>query len=408
MSEGKKTTDLVTQQKQTGQSSEESPADVREEASAVTTEVREDAPAVTGAEVCEEASAVTTEVREDAPAVTGAEVCEEASAVTTEVREDAPAVTGAEVREEASAVTTEVREDAPAVTGAEVREEASAVTTEVREDAPAVTGAKPGAEVNDFNKWLEAFYKECGREVTLAYTTLNQMKNWAMVIVAALISAMVTLGRPGEGEIKPAALVGMHAAAVVAYVFNLRFFVRAILCYINLSRWNRLQASIVEARLIPKPVKVGETPATQDSQTKLKEDIELYYHSWRSPINRKSQLIQNLKLGFALVLGLPLFFVIVWSVELWDNWLVRGLAVFAVGSTLVEGTDFFRSSFFDDPERDKRRRKSGKKAPIFPVPVSQGGHLVTWCLNLAISTGVAVWPNLKPRLQSLIEWFGCR
>lgn len=38
------------------------------------------------------------------------------------------------------------------------------------------------------DKWIENFYKECGREVTLAYTTLNQMKNWAIVIAGALLS----------------------------------------------------------------------------------------------------------------------------------------------------------------------------------------------------------------------------
>ncbi len=38
--------------------------------------------------------------------------------------------------------------------------------------------------------WLHDFYKECGREATLAYTTLNQMKNWAMVIAAAALSGL--------------------------------------------------------------------------------------------------------------------------------------------------------------------------------------------------------------------------
>jgi hypothetical protein len=46
---------------------------------------------------------------------------------------------------------------------------------------------------------------------------------------------------------------------------------------------------------------------------------------------------------------------IVWSVELWEYALVRGLAFFAFGSTLVELTDFFRSSYFDTPERHKQR-----------------------------------------------------
>jgi hypothetical protein len=254
---------------------------------------------------------------------------------------------------------------------------------------------------DNFEKWIENFYKECGRETTLAYTTLNQMKNWAMVIAAAFISAIVTLGRPAEGEVKPTVLLGMYAAAVVAYVFNLRFFIRAVLCYINLIRWNRLQASIIATFLVPKPTKIGEVLLTaQQARVQLQADIQDYYHDWRSPINRKTQIVQNLKLGFALVLALPLFFVIVWSVELWANWLVRGLAVFAVGSTLVELTDFFRSSFFDTPERNKRRPTS-RKIQVFPVPVSQGGYLLTWALNLIISSTVALWPALKPLLDAI-------
>lgn len=257
---------------------------------------------------------------------------------------------------------------------------------------------------DDFERWVENFYKECGREATLAYTTLNQMKNWAMVIAAAFISAIVTLGRPAEGEIKPTVLLGMYAAAVVAYVFNLRFFIRAVLCYINLIRWNLLQASIVATYLVPKPFKIGEAPPTaQQARGQLQSKIQDYYHDWRSPINRKTQIVQNLKLGFALVLALPLFFVIVWSVELWTNWLVRGLAVFAFGSTLVELTDFFRSRFFDTPERNKKRT-ARRKVQIFPVPVSQGGYLFTWSLNLIISSAVAIWPTLKPPLRALSDW----
>ena len=160
--------------------------------------------------------------------------------------------------------------------------------------------------------------------------------------------------------------------------------------------------------LVPKSTKIGEAlPTAQQARAKLQTQIQDYFHDWRSPINRKTQIVQNLKLGFALVLALPLFFVIVWSVELWANWLVRGLAVFAFGSTLVELTDFFRSRFFDTSERNKRRPREGK-AQIFPVPVSQGGYLLTWLLNLLISSTVALWPTLKPLLNaigaSLCRW----
>jgi hypothetical protein len=59
---------------------------------------------------------------------------------------------------------------------------------------------------------------------------------------------------------------------------------------------------------------------------------------------------------------------IVWWVELWEYALVRGLAFFAFGSTLVELTDFFRSSYFDTPERHKQRR--GATGPRFSPCVS--------------------------------------
>src|SRR5712692_7801530 len=79
--------------------------------------------------------------------------------------------------------------------------------------------------------WLHDFYKECGREATLAYTTLNQMKNWAMVIAAAAISGL-SFGNKSSEYPTPI----MFAGSVIVYTFILRFFVRAIICYINLVR----------------------------------------------------------------------------------------------------------------------------------------------------------------------------
>src|SRR5437667_1333397 len=98
------------------------------------------------------------------------------------------------------------------------------------------TGSLPASEPL-CDSWLHDFYKECGREVTLAYTTLNQMKNWAMIVAAAAISGL-SFGTSGRHYPNPVMFVGV----VIVYVFILRFFVRAILCYINLTRWNKLQS----------------------------------------------------------------------------------------------------------------------------------------------------------------------
>src|SRR5258708_13880256 len=95
--------------------------------------------------------------------------------------------------------------------------------------------------------WIDTFYKECGREVTLAYTTLNQMKNWAMTVAAAALSGLAFGTKSADYPNKY-----MFVGVVIVYVFVLRFYIRAMLCYINLCRWNRLQSDCVELKLLPK------------------------------------------------------------------------------------------------------------------------------------------------------------
>jgi hypothetical protein len=244
------------------------------------------------------------------------------------------------------------------------------------------------------DKWLEAFYKECGRETTLAYTTLNQMKNWAMVVVAAAISGL-SFGTSSDKYPNPVMFTGV----VIVYVFVLRFFIRSIICYINLLRWNRLQADCVALKLLPGTRgDDSAAPSKQELEEKLKTDINHYYHGWRATINRKSQLFQNLKLGFALLFALPLFFIIQGAFRLWGDPLVEAMLVFALGATFVEFNDFAKSSYFDDLDANRNRRTKGGGYEIFPVPATRGWYLLTWVANLILSVGVAerhaIWTSL--------------
>jgi hypothetical protein len=252
-----------------------------------------------------------------------------------------------------------------------------------------------GITVDD--KWLEAFYKECGREVTLAYTTLNQMKNWAMLIAAAAISGL-SFGTSAQSYPN----VPLFTGVVVVYAFVLRFFIRAILCYINLARWNRLQADCVSLKLIQRPSKAGaDGEAHQSAETHLREDVRNYYYEWLSPMDRKTQVLSNLKLGFALLFALPLFFM-VWGVfSLWTHPIVRGLAFFAIGDTAVEVNDFVKSKFFDDVAAYARRRARGMLYDIFPVPASRGWFLASWIIVLCISVSIATWPKISWCLKAL-------
>src|SRR5947199_10747156 len=112
----------------------------------------------------------------------------------------------------------------------------SQTTLGVETEPPAPQKGKDQPALDD--AWLRDFYKECGREVTLAYTTLNQMKNWAIVVQAAIIASVASFGRAllqsPKNEADPDLSVAIVIGAVLAYLFTLRFFVRAILCYINL------------------------------------------------------------------------------------------------------------------------------------------------------------------------------
>lgn len=267
--------------------------------------------------------------------------------------------------------------------------------------SPAIPAAMFDAQAN-FEKWLEHFYKECGREVTLAYTTLNQMKNWAMVIVAAMISALVALAKPSDGKIAPEVHVAMFAAAVIAYAFNLRFFVRAIICYINLTRWNIIQNRILAYQLGPYS---GGAEAVsekrEENRIALLKDVRELYQQWLSPITRSMQVHHNLKLGFGLVLALPIIFVVLWGIQFWGNPLVRGFAAFAIGSTIVEFSDFLNSRVFDTPKRAGSRGKVG--SGYFPVPTSSGWYLGLWVLNVVVSICVAKWDIVKVWVLDVIK-----
>lgn len=250
--------------------------------------------------------------------------------------------------------------------------------------------------------WLRDFYKECGRELTLAYTTLNQMKNWAILVLAPVLAAVIAMGNTtqaaGVASGNTRLSVAIVAAAVFSYVFTLRFFFRAIQCYINLLRWNTLQSAVVRFKLRPHP-----GPGADSTEHGLLDAIDNYYHHWRSPVARPEQVASNLKLGFGLVLALPLLLMCWGAYVHWDDLLVRGLVLFAIGGTVIEVTDFRVSRFFDTPDAAKKRKVyacvgCGVQKQIFPAPTGSVRYVLTWLANLMVATIVAFWPTVKAHL----------
>jgi hypothetical protein len=248
----------------------------------------------------------------------------------------------------------------------------------------------------DNDKWLDAFYRECGREITLAYTTLNQMKNWAMVVAAAAISGLSFSSSAQQNQYPN---IPMFVGTVVVYVFVLRFYIRAILCYTNLLKWNKLQSDCLSLKLM-QPAR--NKMSLDDLKKRLTEDINLHYYEFLPTVGRKTQLLANLKLGFILLFALTIFFLIWGIAGLWSSHLVRGLTVFAIGNSALEMYDFFTSRNFDDVNAWKSRRAKGKEYGIFPVPQTRALFIYGWIINIAVSLVVATWPAFRLKIISLL------
>jgi hypothetical protein len=229
--------------------------------------------------------------------------------------------------------------------------------------------------------WLQSFYRECGRELSLAYATLNQLTNWAIVVVGALFSGLA-FGSAGSNPPRAFTVAGL----AIAYAFVLRFFFRSILAYINVTRWNKLQSSCARARLLRQ-----QGAQASDAEATLVMNIQQHYLGWISPVGRKAQIFSNLHLSFSLLFVLPSFFLVWGLVRLWADPLVRGIGVFVVGITVIEITDFFRSPFFDDI--DAARKKPNRES-TFPAPVPDTRYVVAWAIVLLISVLTAFWTKL--------------
>ncbi|MGD0877784.1 MAG: hypothetical protein ABSA01_06520 [Anaerolineales bacterium] len=257
-----------------------------------------------------------------------------------------------------------------------------------------------------FENWIvDTFYEECGREITLAYTTLNQMQNWAVGMIAASIAATVALTKvtPGQSNFYFEITVPILIVAVIAYVFNLRFFIRAVLCYINLTRWNTLQNDVVKYTLVQQLPHNGQHPIIKnEAREKLLDDIRLYYLEWLSPISRSTQIFLNLKLGFYLMFALPLIFMLIGIPILWSNNVVKGFSLFAVFDTILEFYDFATSKYFDTKEKNANGKK---KTSTFPIPYSEAKYFKFWILNLLICTIVVFWSSVQPILSNFYHLF---
>lgn len=188
--------------------------------------------------------------------------------------------------------------------------------------------------------WLNNFYKECGREVSLAYNVLNQTNNWAIT----LITAVLATGFIGSVRFDSNGVMNFNyptiyhwAFIIVAWIINIRFFMRSALALVNMYRWNTLIYAIVNVLSLPE-----NHPSENAYKKDLSKKINEYFINWRSPISKKKLIWENLRLIYLWFFLILIALFITGVILLERNIYYYIGIIFFHCATIFELVEFFR------------------------------------------------------------------
>lgn len=152
-------------------------------------------------------------------------------------------------------------------------------------------------EIDAHREAAALLYDSAGREISLNFDTMNANLSLAAGALAAVLSVLGAgeLFRAPKGQAVPKGLPHLSSVSllVLALVFPLlmRFFVRTMLAYNNLLRYNRLQRAAL-AYLDGRAVYEW-----------LDLEREWYLDRWRSPLGLWKLVWQNLEYGYLWILA---------------------------------------------------------------------------------------------------------
>lgn len=208
-------------------------------------------------------------------------------------------------------------------------------------------------------RWVEQFYTECGRELTLAFNTLAQTNNWGMVLITGVLAAF-SIGaiEIGNGEPDVVRLLYPNVAhwyyVIGAWVLCLRFFVRSYLPLTNVYRWNALSIAAIKVLSLP-----DQSPHLPVFERNLARKIQTYLHDWRSPQSKWFLIKGTMKLMYLW------FFVILLGLFGWGLFTLRpdgayflGVGFFVI-PTIVELYWFlsYEGFEYEDPGCEEEKEK---------------------------------------------------
>jgi len=173
--------------------------------------------------------------------------------------------------------------------------------------------------------WIERFYGECGREVTLAYNTFNQTNSWGITITTGIVGAVfIAAIRSAEGKttiVYPT--IPYWFVVITAWVIMTRFFVRSCLALVNMYRWNTL--IYAASKILSLPEKHSEMPLFERNFAKK---VKTYYYDWQSPTPLRELLWECFRLIYIW------FFLILFGLIIWGFVVLDGESLWPVGFLL--------------------------------------------------------------------------
>jgi hypothetical protein len=160
-------------------------------------------------------------------------------------------------------------------------------------------------------KFLDTFYRECGREVTLAYTVLNQTNTWAVTFFAAVMGpSLVGLVKKSSSGAFTFEYPNPYfwLFLIFAWGILLRFLQRSALALANMYRWNELATATWEVVALR-----ADHPCQGELNDNLVELVNRLMINWRDPRRRAQVLWGTLKLMYLVPL-LVLFVLVAWGI----------------------------------------------------------------------------------------------
>lgn len=217
--------------------------------------------------------------------------------------------------------------------------------------------ASPNYEKID-RKFLDTFYRECGREVTLAYTVLNQTNTWAVTFFAiAMGPSLIGLVRKPIGAETfvldyPNEFVWLYL--IFAWGILLRFLQRSALALANMYRWNELATATWEVSALRE-----DHQRQLDLNDKLVETVNRLMMNWGDPRPRRQILWSTLKLMYLVPLAILLYLFI---------WGFAGLPrtpLYWAGTCMFIGWTTVELLFFFNWNKGSGQALRGEKAGAF-------------------------------------------